>query len=181
MSDGAVVSSVPVTRHKQRIARFAVWLQKSLPALYQWLASRENKHWRREVPFTPLTKPIDQCKVALVTTGGLILREHEPFDLNDSAGDCSYRVIPDNAAPEDIVISHLFYDRSSVEVDTEVMLPLALLRRYASEGKIGAVAPRHFSFSGGIPDPTPLVTEYAPEVARHLAEDEVDLVVLTPA
>jgi len=174
-------SSTAVPRSKRASARLALWIQRYTPRLYQWISTRENHHWRSEVPFSPLEKPVQQCRVALVTSGGLVMDDQPPFDLADKKGDCSYRVIPGDAEPDRLVVSHMFYDSSNVEVDSGVMLPLAVLREFAEQGKVGSVAPRHFSFSGGIPDPSPLVSRYAPEVAEALVSDEVDLAILTPA
>ncbi|WP_409275869.1 glycine/sarcosine/betaine reductase selenoprotein B family protein [Neobacillus sp. SCS-31] len=134
-----------------------------------------------DVPWTPLKRPIEESRVALITTGGIILKSQPAFDLNDSKGDCSYREIPSDTPPSETVISHLFYDHSDVKVDLEIMFPLATLHRLQREGKVGSIAPRHFSFQGGIHDPTPLVEKTAPEVARSLVNDQVELAILTPA
>lgn len=140
-----------------------------------------GKEWSGDVPWTPLKRPIEESRVALITSGGIILKSQPPFDLNDSKGDCSYRVIPSDTPSSETVISHLFYDHSDVKVDLEIMFPLATLHRLQREGKVGSVAPRHFSFQGGIHDPSPLVEKTGPEVARSLVNDQVDLAILTPA
>jgi len=46
-----------------------------------------------DTPITPLSKPINECKLALVTTGGLHLSFDTPFDTKHPEGDCSYRKI----------------------------------------------------------------------------------------
>ncbi len=43
------------------------------------------------------------------------------------------------------------------------------------------MGPRHFSFSGGIPDQTGLIERYAPGLAEAMVSDEVDIAILTPA
>jgi hypothetical protein len=50
-----------------------------------------------------------------------------------------------------------------------------------AEGVVGELNHRHFSFMGAIHDPAPLVEKTAPEVARKLAGDRVDAVLLTPS
>ena len=47
-------------------------------------------------------------------------------------------------------------------------------------GEIGVVAPHHYSFMGSIAGPRKLIRETAPEVARRLVADGVDVVLLTP-
>jgi hypothetical protein len=43
-----------------------------------------------EIPWAPLRKPLSECTVALVSTGGVHLRSDRPFNLN---GDPTFRVI----------------------------------------------------------------------------------------
>lgn len=156
-------------------------LAEKYPGFVDRISVKLGTEWHGEIPWTPLKKPVEESRVALVTSGGIILKSQPPFDLSDPKGDCSYRVIPSEASPDETVISHLFYDHRDVQMDLEVMFPLHTLHRLEQEGKIGSVAPRHFSFQGGIHDPTPLVEKTAPEAARSLAEDQVDLAILTPA
>ncbi|RMD94227.1 MAG: hypothetical protein D6813_02590, partial [Calditrichaeota bacterium] len=54
--------------------------------------------WRKidPIPWTPLKKPLDQCKLALVSTAGFVLPDQKPFDNTIKGGDWSYRIIPDD-------------------------------------------------------------------------------------
>ena len=45
-------------------------------------------------PITPLKKPLNESKLALLTTGGLHLKTDTPFDTKHKDGDCSYRMLP---------------------------------------------------------------------------------------
>lgn len=116
--------------------------------------------------------------MALVTTGGVHLPEQPRFDIDDLLGDCSYREIPTDA--DTLTWTHAYYapDRST---DLDSVFPLWTLRRLASEGEVGGLNRRHFSFMGAIHEPGTLVERTAPEVARKLAEDGVDAVLLTPS
>jgi len=42
----------------------------------------------------PLGKPVSECRLALITTGGLHLTTEPPFDTKHPDGDCSYRMLP---------------------------------------------------------------------------------------
>ena len=130
------------------------------------------------LPFVIPEKPLSGCRLALVTTGGVHLPEDERFDIDDPAGDCSYREIPANA--ESLTWTHAYY-RSKNTADLDAVFPLWTLRRLVEEGEIGKLNHRHFSFMGAIHDHGPLVGETAPEVAGKLAEDGVDAVLLTPS
>ncbi len=177
----AEVSSRPVPAFRRVVARFALWLARACPWLYRRWAAAGNGPWIAVPPWTRPARPLAASRVALVSSGGIVMADQEPFDLAAMAGDPSWRVIPGDAELADVRISHLFYDHAEVRADTEVMLPLATLRRLAAEGRIGSVAPHHVSFSGSIPDLVPLARHSAPQIAAMMAADEVDLVLLVPA
>lgn len=124
-----------------------------------------------------LDKPLEACRVAFITTSGPHLKSDPPFDVK---GDHTYRMIPGTSQPEDIMITHDHYDHQPADQDLNCVFPLALLRELAQEGVIGEVAPRHFGLMGYIPRTDLLMNETAPEMARQLKEDGVDLVLLSP-
>ncbi len=130
------------------------------------------------VPFVRPKKPLSECRLALVTTGGVHLPEQPRFDIDDPLGDCSYREIPTGAT--DLTWTHAYY-RSDEGTDLDSVFPLWTLRELVGEGVIGGLNHRHFSFMGAIHDVGPLVRETAPEAAGKLADDGVDAVLLTPS
>lgn len=123
-------------------------------------------------------RPLPESRVALVTTGGVHLPEQRRFDIDDPAGDCSYREIPTDA--QDLTWTHAYY-RPDEGSDLDAVFPLWTLKALASAGEIGELSRRHFSFMGAIHDTFPLADQTAPEVAGKLAEDGVDAVLLTPS
>ena len=123
-------------------------------------------------------KPLEECRVALVTTGGVHLPEQPRFDIDDPLGDCSYREIPADAA--ELTWTHAYY-RPDEGADLDVVFPLWTMRGLAVEGVVGELNRRHFAFMGAIHDPGPLIEETAPEVATKLADDGVDAALLTPS
>lgn len=129
-------------------------------------------------PFVKPEKPLAESRIALVTTGGVHLPEDARFDIDDPAGDCSYRYIPTDA--QDLTWTHAYY-RPDDASDLDAVFPLWTLRELEEEGTIGELNHRHFSFMGAIHDPTLLVEQTAPEVADKLADDAVDAVLLTPS
>ena len=82
--------------------------------------------------------------------------------------------------PTTLTWTHAYY-RPDEGSDLDAVFPLETLRRLASDGAVGELSARHFSFMGAIHDPTPLVESTAPEVAGKLVEDQVDVVLLTPS
>ncbi|RMF93593.1 MAG: hypothetical protein D6736_01505 [Nitrospinota bacterium] len=134
-------------------------------------------------PWTPLPKPLSTCTVALVTTAGVHRRDDQPFDMTDPDGDPSYREIPGDWPLEELTITHDYYDHSDADKDLNIVFPLQRLQEFQAEGRIGRLAPVHYSFMGHIDKhhlPV-LLYETAPEVATKLKEQKVDVVLLTPA
>lgn len=130
----------------------------------------------------PLRKPAHQCRVALVTTSGAYLKTGQPpFDTKNRLGDDSFRIIPGETPTAAIGLSHPGYDTRRALKDPDCVFPLALLRQIREQGAVGEVAPRHLAFMGFIPKPQRLLEERAPEAARLLLEDGVDLALLVPS
>jgi hypothetical protein len=130
-----------------------------------------------EVPWTPLTKPLSECRVAIVTTAALHLVGDEGFVPEDP----SYRALP--ADRRDLVLGHWSpnFDRSGFVADLDVVYPIDRLEELAADGVIGQVAPRHYAFAGNQEDTlTGIRLDSGPAVARALRDDGVDVVLLTP-
>lgn len=120
--------------------------------------------------------PLSGARVAIVTTAGL----HRADDDRFAVGSADYRVLPRSAPPGDVLMSHasVNFDRTGFQQDLNVVYPLGLLEGLAARGHIGSVADWHYSFMGAT-DPSRMEAN-APEVARLLRQDGVDLVILTP-
>lgn len=121
--------------------------------------------------------------VALVTTAGVHLRSQRPFDMEDPEGDCSFRDIPSSSSPEEITITHNYYDHRDADEDINIVFPIERLNDLRAEGLVRRVACRHFSFMGHIKGTqlAKLIGETAPAAACELKKDGVRAVFLTPA
>ena len=136
-----------------------------------------------EIPWTPLRKPLADCRIALVTTAGIHHRHQTPFNMDDGDGDPSWRELNSSTLFSDFTITHNSYDHRDAERDPNIILPIERLREFVNEGRVGELATRHFGFMGHITGRhiATLTGTSAPQVARHLQDDQVDLVLLTPA
>ncbi len=135
--------------------------------------------WR---PGVLLRKPLSESRIAVVTSAAFYGAGQKPFDPAVRGGDYSYREISEDVTLETLQIGHKSdaFDHAGIERDKNLALPLDRLRELQQEGVIGEVAKRHFSLMGSITAPARLVNITAPEIARKLAEDRVDGVLLTP-
>ncbi len=102
-----------------------------------------------DLPFARPKKPLSESRLALVTTGGVHLPEDARFDIDDPAGDLSYREIPVDA--EKLTWTHAYY-RPEEASDLDSVFPLWTLRNLVAEGVVGELNRRHFSFMGAIHD-----------------------------
>ncbi len=140
--------------------------------------------WRKihPIPWKFLSKPLSQCKMAIVSSAGLVTPQQAPFDHSIRSGDPSFREIPNSVDMASLVDSHgsRSYDHDGVRQDPNLALPIDRLRELKSSGRIGSVNHRHLSFMGSITAPGKLVRDIAPKAARLLVEDGVDVVLLIP-
>jgi D-proline reductase (dithiol) PrdB len=138
------------------------------------------------IPFTPLTKPLSECRVALLSTAGVARNDDRPFDQegerrNPWWGDPSYRAIPLGTTERDVRLYHLHIDPRFGESDLDVVLPMRRLTELSREGLVGSPAPTHYSVMGFILDETDLVQKTAPAIAERMRADRVDAAALVPA
>ena len=126
---------------------------------------------------TPMTKPLSEATVAIVTTAGL---KTDGEVALWQPGDGSYTVIP--AAERNLGLSHFSpnFDRAGIAEDLNVVYPIDRLGELAADGTIGAVAPRHLSFMGAQLDFTSIIQDSGPRAAQELIDDGVDVVIFTP-
>lgn len=161
-----------------------------LPRLIATYYQASQRRPELPIPWTPLPRPLSQCRFGLVTSGGLYQKEMDPpFDLEQEKakptwGDPSYRVIPADIQPSQIGVSHLHINTHPVLEDFNILLPLHRFQELADQNTIGGLAQEHYAFMGyqGFPpDPSGWQNESGPAVAAKLKEQRVDCVLLTPA
>ncbi|MBP1854989.1 D-proline reductase (dithiol) PrdB [Clostridioides mangenotii] len=126
--------------------------------------------------WTPVTKELKDMTIALATAAGVHLKSDKRFNL---AGDTTYRVVPDSAKVEDLMVSHGGYDNADANRDINCMFPIDRLHEIVKEGFVKAIAPMHYTFMGGGGDQTAFTEKTGPEIAQKLKEEGVDAVVMT--
>ena len=132
-------------------------------------------------PWTPLTKPLADCTVAMLVSGGISHCSAVPFDP-DARNDHRIDTI-DPAVPSDQYQIHdSYYDHSDAERDLNCLLPVDRLHELAEAGEIGEVAQRHWSgFMGRTYNRSKVLGESAPAFADELLAAQVELLIALPA
>lgn len=139
-----------------------------------------------DTPWSDVRKPIAESRVALLSTAGISMRDDPPFDMdgereNPVWGDPSWRRIAADATSANVFVNHLHIDTGYIERDLNVALPVTRLAELAAAGVVGASAPHHYSIMGYQGDDSSVLeNESAPEIARAMRDDDVDLAILAP-
>ena len=140
--------------------------------------------WRTfdSVPTTPMTKPLSECTVALVSSAGFVVPGDEPFSGETRGGDFSYRVIPGDTDLHALEEHHLSdsFSHDGIQADRNLGLPLERLHELEATGTIGSVAPRHISVMGSITATGRYIKKTLPEVSDILEVDNVDVALMVP-
>ncbi|MCA9981014.1 MAG: hypothetical protein KDD89_09275 [Anaerolineales bacterium] len=146
---------------------------------------RDRERYGRS-PWTPLGKPLRDCKIALISTAAIALKTDTPFDQqgerdNPWWGDPTFRRLPASATAENATVYHLHINTDFAHENLNTVLPLASLHELAAQGFVGQVAETHYSFMGYILEPEKeLLSETTPAIIAGLQAEQVDGVVLVP-
>ena len=160
------------------------WVEESLP---DYLAGNVKELVKRyplivseDVPWTAYTGSPSEQTFALVTTGGLYLKDRQPpFDTASIHGDPSFREIPKTVRQEELGIAHTHYDHSLAEQDFNVIFPIQRFIELERENIVGRVADTHYSFSY-VNDVVSLVTETVPKLISRIKAAKVDILFMVP-
>jgi len=140
-------------------------------APYQWVVNTDPPPWQ------PLRRPLAQCRLGLVASGGIYVTGQVAFHYKD---DTSFRVIPTDVKTTDLRATHFAYDLTDARQDPNVVFPIDTLRSLVSAGVIGALATNAYTFMGGIYSARRVRTELAPRLTECLVAERVDAVLLVP-
>ena len=140
-------------------------------APYRWVVNEDT-------PWTPFTKPLSECKVALISSGGIHHKDQVPFHFKD---DVSYYRIPKDVNMKDLRISHFGYRTDDAQKDPNCVFPIERLHELEAEGVIGEFADPAYTFMGGTYSARKVRDELAPRLVEELTANRIDLFYLVPA
>jgi D-proline reductase (dithiol) PrdB len=131
-------------------------------------------------PLHRLSKPLAECKVSVLTSGGVSQCAMPAFNPN-AKNDHRLDAISSDASSNDFQVHDNYYDHTDAEADINCIFPLDRLRELADNGEIGSVAPRLWSgFMGRIYNRTKIREESGPAFADALLADNVDILLAAP-
>jgi len=143
------------------------WVEESLPDYQAGNMKEIVKKYPfispEEIPWTAYNGQPSNQTFALVTSGGLYLKDSQPpFDTESIHGDTSFREIPKTVRQQDIGIAHAHYDHSLAGQDINTVFPIERFVELENEGIIGRLTDTNYSFSY-VNDAVSLVTETVPK------------------
>jgi D-proline reductase (dithiol) PrdB len=141
---------------------------------YKWTINED-------APLVRLAKPLSQCRIAMLTSGG-VSRKDAPGFNPQARNDLRLDPIDKDTSPHFFAINDDYYNHSDADRDINCVFPVERLRELAADGVIGEVAPHHYSgFMGRIYIRSAVVNEAAPALVRTLRDESVDAFLLVPA
>ncbi|HUY57693.1 MAG TPA: hypothetical protein VMV12_07670 [Candidatus Micrarchaeaceae archaeon] len=123
------------------------------------------------------TRPLNDSTVIILSSAGVHLRQDPKFAPVD---DLSFRLLPAEVAPGDLVVSHPSPIRRPGLADVNVVHPYQRLAELVATGQVRAAAPYHLSMLGAIKSLVPLVKETGPALATAIRAAGADLVLVVP-
>jgi D-proline reductase (dithiol) PrdB len=148
-----------------------IMAQNSAPKPPRVLAAPSMPAW------CPVTKPVSQSRVALLSSAALRLADQPPFIPRE---DLSYRRVPPDPKAGALVIDHHSGIGTVPKQDPEIVFPRTALGALVEQGIVGSLSPWLFSVMGGVKQHREIENELAPAIARALVEAGADLALLVP-
>ena len=154
-------------------------------ALNEYYSGLGNPPYRwtinESAPLHRLAKPLRECTVSLLTSGGVSQCSMPAFNP-DARNDHRLDRIDHGADSADFQIHDSYYDHRDAEQDINCVFPLDRLQDMAANGVIGAVAEHFWSgFMGRIYNRSKVMEETGPAFAEALETDHVDILVAAPS
>ncbi len=151
-------------------------------------------HRKSDTPLTPLTKPLNEARIMLLTSSGHFVDgdDPEPFGephmtqaeaesriIDFVRAEASLSSIPLDTPDDQIRVRHGGYPVQAATKDHQVVLPLGHLRGLVADGVIGGLTANAYSFVGATAQGH-IKRTYGPAWAELAKEQGADAVLLVP-
>lgn len=146
-----------------------------------------------DAPWTPLTKPLAESRLGLLTTGGVFVEGDDPLgepgitqaEAVDQINAFLRRAptlstIPIDTPAEKLRIRHPGYDVRGSRRDYNSIFPLDRLLESVASGRLGELAPEALSTVGAAAQ-LRVRSDFGPAIAAHFHKYEIDAAFLVAA
>jgi len=132
-------------------------------------------------PWTPLPRPLADCRLALVASSVCAAPSGGGFDRGVTVGDPVFREVPGDASAEALLAaSRDGADASAANLDRNLAMALERLREAVADGRLGELNGRHLALGGVMAATDRAVRGQASAAVRRLQADGVDVALLVP-
>ena len=135
-----------------------------------------------QAPFTPLTKPLSESNVGLLTTSELAVRYDADRETNpiEETGFRSVYSIPADTPLERFYARTASFDTYATTLDdVNGFFPVARAREAVADGRIGTMPSRYYGAYNNY-SRRKVLEEEAPDALNIMREDNVDAAILVP-
>lgn len=139
-----------------------------------------------DVPFTPLSKPLSECRVALVSTSDIAVRSPSgggaggARDKTNENKVGSVYAVPTDTSTELLFSRQEHYDKAATHLDdVNTYFPVSRLIQAVASGRLGSIAPECYGVYTAYSQKQ-TIEQDAPEVLARCLNNEVDVAVMTP-
>ncbi len=165
--DGALISSPHVLR-QSRVTVFGA-------------VPRRRGRRPGPTPWAPLRRPLAECRLALVASSVCLAHDGWRSDPAVQVGDPSLRTVAgDLAGAAPTARSPGLSDPSAANLDRNLAFALERLREAVADGRLGELNRRHLALGGVMAAGSRAIRKRAPQAARWLTDDRVDVALLVP-
>ena len=132
-------------------------------------------------PWEAFDKPLEQARIALISSAGIFKEDQEPFDPW-AVNDLSFREIPIQTPFEQLKLHHNYFDHRDAVKDLNCVFPVHRLQDLVQSGFIGSMAPQAITLGmGRLYKRTALQKQTTPELIRRIRKQNTDAVLLVAA
>ena len=170
----------------------AVVIDYSIPAAKRGIDMLLAKHAGRpfhtevvmpnheEIPVPVLTTPLSECKIGLVTDGGLVPKGNPAHQVpTNSKAFKKYSIAGmDTLKAQDWEVSHQGYNNAFVLQDPNRLVPVDALRKLVKAGVVGSMDDAFYS-TAGVMTPMEKCKKFGEGIAKGLIADGCDAAIET--
>jgi hypothetical protein len=134
-----------------------------------------------EVPFTPLKKPLSECRITIITTSRIALKsKRSEADKKDVMLGGDVYEIESHHKASDLYGRHEGFDRFATNIDdVDSFYPTSRLHESVADRRVGSVTPFFYAAYANFSQKK-ISDVDAPEVLKRCRENNVDVAILTP-
>ena len=143
-----------------------------------------NYAYNEDIPFTPLNKPLSECRVTLVTTSSFVLLDEEGIPLEEArlmgTNEIEVFTVPSDWPEDRILCTSQDHDRYQTDMnDLNAYFPITRMQELLKEGVFESLSRDYYRTLPNYSHRKPVEVD-GPEILRQCREDNVDVALLTP-